>query len=185
MNYQQIYENVVEKASSENRKKHTGTYYENHHILPKCLGGIDDEINRVLLTFKEHFICHKLLTYVYPHNRKIACAYHRMTYNKRGKLILTSRDYLYARELISKTPITRETRQKMIINNSGENNPCYGRIKEKHPMYNNYHTCESKEKIVNKMKKSMIECKYCHKMIYKHVYTRYHGELCLYKFKIV
>ena len=103
-----------------------------------------------------------------------------MTYNKKGKLILTSRDYLYARELMSKT-----TRQKMIINNSGENNPCYGRIKDKHPMYNNYHTCESKEKIINKMKESMIKCIYCHKMIYKNVYTRFHGELCLYKFKAV
>ena len=37
-------------------------YIEDHHILPKCLGGPDVIANKVWLTAEEHFICHKLLT---------------------------------------------------------------------------------------------------------------------------
>ena len=61
MNYQKIYESIINKAKSENRKKHNGTYYENHHIKPRCLNGGEEKENKVLLTAKEHFICHKLL----------------------------------------------------------------------------------------------------------------------------
>lgn len=34
---------------------------EKHHIIPKSLGGTDDNNNLVLLTPREHFICHLLL----------------------------------------------------------------------------------------------------------------------------
>lgn len=37
-------------------------YIEDHHIIPKCLGGQDIISNKVWLTAEEHFICHKLLT---------------------------------------------------------------------------------------------------------------------------
>lgn len=47
----------------ENAKKHRELdYYENHHIIPKCLGGTDNASNIAKLTAKEHFICHLLLT---------------------------------------------------------------------------------------------------------------------------
>lgn len=35
---------------------------ENHHIVPRCAGGSNDKSNIVCLSFREHFICHKLLT---------------------------------------------------------------------------------------------------------------------------
>lgn len=41
-------------------------YYENHHILPKSLGGVNNSYNMVLLTPREHFICHWLLVKIYP-----------------------------------------------------------------------------------------------------------------------
>jgi hypothetical protein len=37
-------------------------YTEQHHIIPKSLGGSNDSINLVSLTAREHFICHMLLT---------------------------------------------------------------------------------------------------------------------------
>ena len=52
MNYQKIYENLISKAKSENRKKYKGVYYESHHIIPRCLGGNNDKENKVLLTAK-------------------------------------------------------------------------------------------------------------------------------------
>lgn len=36
-------------------------YTEKHHIIPKCLGGDDRKDNLVVVTAREHFICHRLL----------------------------------------------------------------------------------------------------------------------------
>jgi len=67
MNYQQIYDNILIQAKSENRKKlikisSNWIYYEEHHIIPRCINGNDDIQNKVLLTAREHFICHKLVS---------------------------------------------------------------------------------------------------------------------------
>lgn len=66
MDYQRIYNQIINKSNLENRKKlkrdnKNYTYYEYHHIIPKCLGGLNNNENLVLLTAREHFICHKLL----------------------------------------------------------------------------------------------------------------------------
>lgn len=37
-------------------------YVEKHHILPKSLGGTDDNENLVSLSSRKHFLCHYLLT---------------------------------------------------------------------------------------------------------------------------
>ena len=60
--YSLWYNSIINKAKSQERSKKDGNYYEKHHIIPKSLGGNNDEINLVLLTYREHFICHWLLT---------------------------------------------------------------------------------------------------------------------------
>ncbi len=87
MDYQRIYENIIENAKIQNRikLKHDNSnyvYYENHHIQPRCLNGGEETNNLVLLTAKEHYVVHKLLTNIYPSNRKIAMAFHYMTFGK-------------------------------------------------------------------------------------------------------
>jgi ribosomal protein S27E len=37
-------------------------YTEKHHIIPRCLGGENTKENIVVLTYKEHYVCHHLLT---------------------------------------------------------------------------------------------------------------------------
>jgi hypothetical protein len=74
MNYLAIYNLLVTKANNELRKKKQGIYYESHHIIPKCMGGTNDKINRVLLTPKEHYIAHRLLSIIYPDNKSIQYA---------------------------------------------------------------------------------------------------------------
>ena len=61
MDYKRVYDNIIHKAKSENRKKTKEVYYEKHHIIPRCIGWNDEKDNAVLLTAKEHFICHMLL----------------------------------------------------------------------------------------------------------------------------
>lgn len=140
MNYQNIYDKIILKASKLLRIKNE-IYYEKHHIIPKCLGGTDEEKNLVLLTPKEHFICHKLLTFIYPDNRKIACAFHFMTFSNKGNYKLSGRDYQYARELISLIPISDITKQKMSISHKGKPGG----------MKNKKHSLETIEKMKNKI----------------------------------
>lgn len=59
--YTNIYYSIISKAQSQDRKKSKEHYFESHHIIPKSLGGTNDKSNLVLLTAREHFICHYLL----------------------------------------------------------------------------------------------------------------------------
>jgi len=125
MNYQKIYNDIIEKAKLENRQKGNGIYYENHHIQPRCLNGGDDEDNLILLTTKEHFVCHKLLTRIYPNNRGILTAFHFMVYGQQGQSMnLGARVYEEARELFIKAQTGRkvsiETKKKMSKSRKGK-----------------------------------------------------------------
>ena len=46
MNYIKIYNKLIIKAKSENRKKFDSVYYEAHHIQPKSFGGKGDGRNK-------------------------------------------------------------------------------------------------------------------------------------------
>lgn len=113
MNHQITYKNIIESAIKQKRTKHNGVYYESHHIIPRCLGGSNEKDNRVLLTGREHYIIHKLLTYIYPKNKKIAYAFWLMTIEKRKDHNVSSRDYAYAKEHNSSIPMSEETKEKM------------------------------------------------------------------------
>ena len=67
MNYIKIHDLIISKAISENRKKQIGDGLEFHHIIPKRLGGKET----VLLTGKEHFLCHKLMHTIDPKKYKM------------------------------------------------------------------------------------------------------------------
>ena len=56
--YTTTYYNIIAQAKSRT----TTGYTENHHIIPRSLGGSDDADNLVVLTAREHFLCHWLLT---------------------------------------------------------------------------------------------------------------------------
>lgn len=73
MNYRHVYMLIIEHAKSEEklgiRAKGNGNYYEAHHILPRSLFPLweNRKSNIVLLTFREHFFCHQLLSKIYPY----------------------------------------------------------------------------------------------------------------------
>jgi hypothetical protein len=59
------------KARERNWSKKTApTYVENHHIIPKSLGGYDTKENLVYLTAREHYIAHLLLCKFGDSNQK-------------------------------------------------------------------------------------------------------------------
>jgi hypothetical protein len=79
MNYQNIYNQIIERAKDRKLKG----YKEKHHIIPKCLGGNNTKENLVELTAREHFLCHRLLCEIYPNNNKLIWALWLMAIGKK------------------------------------------------------------------------------------------------------
>ena len=98
MNYKLIYEQLVTRGKK--RSKIEG-YQERHHIIPRCMGGGDEDTNIVNLTAREHFISHKLLTKIYPDVGGLWAAIKFMYASKKDGFVLTSRQYKIVREKYS------------------------------------------------------------------------------------
>lgn len=105
MNYSKLYDALIEKARSENREKlqkgdPSYRYYERHHVIPKCLGGTWSKNNLVLLTAREHFLCHWILYKSTPSELKLAYAFSRMCCGNRHSSArkVNSCLFKYARE---------------------------------------------------------------------------------------
>lgn len=97
--YTKWYFNIIESVKCKNRIKLRKSdisyvYYENHHIVPKSLGGSDIKTNLVLLTLKEHYIVHLLLCNM------------QQTKNNRYKMIDAFRRFCYGNDE------TKHTRRK-------------------------------------------------------------------------
>lgn len=115
MNYLAVYNMLVEKRKCVPM---IDGYSENHHIIPKCLGGDDSPDNLVRLTAREHFIAHHLL---YKHYRTPALAhawYSMLRRDSNQKRNYTSRQHEAAKKAHSDT---------LKITMLGENNPFYGK----------------------------------------------------------
>lgn len=115
--YVKLYFSIVEKALLEKRKKFhkahpSYVYYESHHILPqaiypefKCFK--ENDWNKVLLTAKEHFIVHMLLSkcFDYTNNMKMKYPIRRMSknneYNARIYSLLKL-NFKHSEEVLSK-----------------------------------------------------------------------------------
>jgi len=96
MNHLRIYSDII--ANALQRPLIQG-YSEVHHIVPTCMGGDDIDSNKVVLTGREHYLCHWLLYKI--HGGKLVYAWYMMTYNPFGKRY-TSHSFQYAREMHAK-----------------------------------------------------------------------------------
>jgi hypothetical protein len=170
-------------------------YREQHHIVPKSLGGSNKSDNLVSLTAKEHFICHLLLTRMVE-----GVAKKKMTYalwlmcNVKNPVqqrhVPTGSTYEKVRiqhsinisqkfkgvkktyyHWLNKTH-SQETKQKQSLLKQGKNNPMYGR--------------EQSAETIKKIKESQIgiqkpkfTCECCGALVGgKSNYSRWHGINC-------
>jgi len=97
-----------------NRVKFKAQYFEKHHIIPQSLGGNNENSNLVLLTAREHFIAHLLLTKFTTgkDHHKMLKAYTFMA--SKAKHRINSKIYETLKKEYSKSM-------------SGENNPQFGK----------------------------------------------------------
>ena len=115
MNYKNIYLNLCNRGKTTRKLN----YSESHHILPRCMGGDDSENNLTVLTAKEHYLAHLLLTKIYD-NSSLMYAFGMMqTSTKKMKRRYTSGQYQkmkhsYSTVMKTNNPMfNEETRKKM------------------------------------------------------------------------
>lgn len=124
--YYYQYLGIVLNALNENRER-IPYEHEEHHIMPKAIWPEykTEDWNLVLLTHKEHYVCHHLLTKCLPH-ADTTRAYWFMTHNK--GMPITSKVYENLRrkfaQMVSDTHkdkvVSEETRQKLSKINTGK-----------------------------------------------------------------
>lgn len=148
MTYDEFINNIIK---TRGRFSCGEKYHERHHIVPRCMGGTDDDENLIDLFPREHYIAHELLAKEHPDNQKLTYAWWMMSHcaanTNKGRYELTPDEYEEARIAFSKM------RSK---NSIGENNSFFGKhhsektrqqMKKNHadvtgsknPMYNNGH----------------------------------------------
>ena len=108
MNYQNLYNRITENARSRftinsdsmwswrtaYNRENPSDYRELHHITPKGIGGLDVGTNYCMLTPREHFIVHKLLTKIHPTTRAVIVAFFMMSHMKnKYNISVTAREY--------------------------------------------------------------------------------------------
>lgn len=98
-----------------------GEYKERHHIIPKCMGGSDDEENLVDLLLREHIVAHKLLADIYPSCDDVQYAFWMMCNCREYDDVVTPFEYEAARKVfIKNNPMKRP---EVVSKLKGENNP--------------------------------------------------------------
>lgn len=108
VDYKKNYYDYINYIKTLNRKL---DYSEKHHIIPRCLGGSDDKSNLVVLTAREHFLAHYLLTKIYPDNYKLIDAFRMM-----GVINKKEQDrYINSRLYESKKKLFSEARSKKVL----------------------------------------------------------------------
>ncbi len=91
MNYQLHYNKLIERAKL--RMLESDIKIEQHHIIPRSMGGDNSSINLVNLTLREHYIAHHLLWKIYR-NQSMAYAFWNMCNTRKDKeKYITSRTY--------------------------------------------------------------------------------------------
>lgn len=137
--YTNIYFNIIKSAQIRDL---LSGYSEKHHIIPKSLGGSNKKDNLVILTAREHFICHWLLTKMvlgqdkYKMWNAFSCMLYRET-DSQQRYKISSKVFENIKKEGSKIKSNRF---------SGENNPMYGRRGKDHPSFGKTVSAETKIK---------------------------------------
>lgn len=158
--YEEFIQNIL---NTRGRFSCDEQYYERHHIIPKSIGGTDDEENLIDLYAKEHFEAHRLLASENPDNDKLVYAWTCMAFvenNGQKRYRITAAEYEEAKIALSRI---------QSVNMVGVNNPFYGKkhtqdtreklrkankmrgyVGENNPWFGHHHTEEAKEKMRKK-----------------------------------
>lgn len=189
--YTECYYRIINRAKS----RKIDAYTENHHILPKSLGGSNKKDNLVKLTAKEHFVCHRLLVKMTCGDSKRKMSYAlwlicNMKNQTQQRYVVNSIAYAQIREnhsaMLSETKLgvkktyssfkgkkhSIETLEHLKKVKVGKNNPNYGITQL--PEWN-----KAKSDAQIGIPKPVLVCENCNQTVGGHGnYKRWHGVNC-------
>ena len=110
--YAKWYINIIE--ARRNRILENTIYTETHHIIPKSVGGTDSNDNLVILTYREHFLCHWLLSKATKpeYKRKALSALSAMRRNSKQVINKSSWMFDVMKRAVKEAMVGREIRQE-------------------------------------------------------------------------
>ncbi len=167
MNYKRIYSEIIERA--KHRSIDHNEYYENHHIVPKSLGGSNNKDNLSKLTAREHYIAHWLLAKIYENvnengaKYKMASAFNVMNNisNTNCKRYISSRGFEAMRKLWIKNhqmrnpEVKKKVRETTLKNNKPRTPPSEEARKNMSDAAKKNLSCMTPEELSDRMKKSV------------------------------
>lgn len=152
--YKEFIQNILD---TRGRFNCNDEYHERHHILPKCLGGTNNENNLIDLFPREHFIAHKLLAKENSNNNNLVHAWALMSRinNHQGIYQLTPEEYEEARKayiaLMKGKTFSEEHRMKIGKANKGRIVPKDARLAVAKANASRIWSEESRQKLSNSM----------------------------------
>jgi hypothetical protein len=173
MDYMKLYYDIILRSKDRGLNKSKLNYYtEKHHIIPKCYFKSEKAAsykeNLVLLTAREHYLCHYFLWKNCKSDNRMFLAYYRILKGNKIKYSnVTSKQYEILKINFSnylrnfKTgknnpnfgkKFSKDICLKMSVNHAdfkGEQNPMFNvhRLGEKAPNFGNKHTDDTKKRI--------------------------------------
>lgn len=93
MIYKEFIQNILE---TRGRFNCGDEYHERHHIVPKCIGGTNDEENLIDLFAREHFEAHRLLALENQDNNDLVYAWSCMAFlnnNRQKRYAISAEEY--------------------------------------------------------------------------------------------
>jgi hypothetical protein len=135
INWEKIYNKLIE--NNKNKLLVENQYYEKHHIVPKYLGGGNENLNLIYLTFDKHILAHYIL-YRWKGNLEDKIAYKMMSgQTEEGRILKQqlaikkaneSNKIETLRELWKNEEFTKKTiekRKKTMLMNNHDNDGYY------------------------------------------------------------
>ena len=176
---------------------------EKHHILPKSMGGTDEEENIIALTYREHFIAHWMLWKIHR-NQEMADAFWLMAHTKQYRRMNSrtfqklkeQRNLVLSRRMSENNPSTwpsvKEKRRVAALGNDwGRANKGFKKTEqqiENHKKslleyYKNNTTSDKQKSSVaeanrKRANKPKVSCPFCQKIGAEHLMNRYHFDKC-------
>ena len=101
--YEEFIQNILE---TRGRFACGDEYHERHHVLPKCMGGTNDDNNLIDLFAREHFEAHRLLALENSNNNELVYAWRCMAFLKNDfqqRYMLSPEEYEEIKSLLHRT----------------------------------------------------------------------------------
>ena len=132
--YKELYFKIINRSIGRT----LNCYTEDHHIIPRSMGGTDESFNLVALTAKEHYVCHLLLVkFTFGDSKSKMAKAVWMMKGKNNRENYSSKMYAKLQELCSLEQSNRslemwsnkEFRNEMILKKIGRVNSEFTKIK--------------------------------------------------------